>query len=123
MTRTMIIGVAFAAGCGLAFGAMPAKAQMPTGPMIETQVVTNGPQAGAGDFGGWSAHRNNLESAQYDRLLEANSGFRQTRMRKECGPITDPQLRAQCLASFGGYEPAMTGSAMPPQYQPRGAGY
>jgi hypothetical protein len=29
--------------------------------------------------------------------------FRQARMRKECGPITDPQLHHQCLESFARY--------------------
>jgi hypothetical protein len=27
-------------------------------------------------------------------------------MRRECGPITDPQLRQSCLDSFAQYEPA-----------------
>jgi hypothetical protein len=66
------------------------------------EVVTNGPQ-GAPD---WSARRNVIQSEHYDRLLESNRGFRQARMRKECGPITDPELRQQCLASFAEYEPA-----------------
>jgi hypothetical protein len=35
-------------------------------------------------------------------------------MRKECGPIGDPQLHAQCIASFGQNEPAMYGSSIPP---------
>jgi hypothetical protein len=50
------------------------------------------------------------ESQRYDRLLETNRGFRQARMHKECGPITDPELRQQCLASFGQEEP-YTGSS------------
>jgi hypothetical protein len=32
-------------------------------------------------------------------------------MRKECGPITDPELRQQCLASFHQDEPYMGSSA------------
>ena len=36
------------------------------------------------------------------------------RIRKECGPIGDPQLHAQCMASFGQNEPAMYGSSIPP---------
>ena len=79
-----------------------------------TTLETNGPQASRGDFGDWSAMRNNMESARYDRLLQTNSGFRHARMRKECGPINDPQLHAQCMASFGQMEP-MTGSSMPPR--------
>jgi hypothetical protein len=32
-------------------------------------------------------------------------------MRKECGPITDPELRQQCLATFHQDEPYMGSSA------------
>ena len=38
---------------------------------------------------------------QYERLLRTNPAFRQARMGKECGPITDPQLHQSCLASSG----------------------
>lgn len=118
MTSKAVIGVAFAAGCALAFGAMPAKAQM------NTQLLTNGPQASAGDRGSWSAPRNNTESAQYERLLQTSPGFRQSRMRKECGPIADPQLREQCTASFSEGAAPMEGSSMPSsqERQPRGSG-
>ena len=75
-------------------------------PAQPPQVVTNGPQTNPGDVSpNWSARRNVIESAHYDRLLETNRGFRQVRMRKECGPVTDPQLHANCLASFGQDEP------------------
>ena len=130
MTSKTVLSVAFAAGCALAMGATtPAKAEMYPGPYagpmpVETHLVTNGPQAGSGDVN-WSARRNNAESAQYDRLLRSNAGFRQSRMRKECGPISDPQLRSQCVASFSQYEPTMAGSSSPPRHRqhPRGAGY
>jgi hypothetical protein len=69
-----------------------------------TDVVTNGPQGSAPPD--WSARRNVIQSEHYDRLLESNRGFRQARIRKECGPITDPQLRQQCLDSFAEYEPS-----------------
>jgi hypothetical protein len=69
-----------------------------------TDVVTNGPQGSSPPD--WSARRNVIASEHYDRLLESNRGFRQARMRKECGPVTDPQLRQQCLDSFAQYEPA-----------------
>jgi hypothetical protein len=52
------------------------------------------------------------QSQQYDRLLETNRGFRQARMRKECGPITDPQLRQNCFATFNQDEP-YAGSSTP----------
>ena len=38
-----------------------------------TTLETNGPQASRGDFGDWSAMRNNRESARYDRLLTARN--------------------------------------------------
>lgn len=75
-----------------------------------TQVLTNGPQASPGDTSpSWSPQRNVAESAQYDRLVETNPAFRDARRRRECGPITDPTLRANCEASFGRYEPAGAG--------------
>ena len=70
----------------------------------DTEVVTNGPQGSPPPD--WSARQNVIQSEHYDRLLESNRGFRQARMRKECGPITDPQLHQQCLDSFAQYEPA-----------------
>jgi hypothetical protein len=90
---------------------------------FNNELVTNGPQASRGDFGNWSARRNNIQSAQYDRLLQTNGGFRHARMRKECGPISDQQLHQQCMASFGQYEPAMVGSSTAPRHHRRGAGY
>jgi hypothetical protein len=68
------------------------------------QLITNGPQTNPGDVSpSWSAQRNVVESEQYERLLKGNPAFRQARMRKECGPITDPQLHRQCLDSFARY--------------------
>src|SRR5205809_5128025 len=111
-----VISLAFAAAC-VAF-VPSANAQI-----INNELVTNGPQASRGDFGDWSARRNVIESAHYDRLLQTNMGFRQARMRKECGPINDPQLHDQCMASFDQYEPTMVGSSIPPRRIPRGGGY
>src|SRR5690349_17318644 len=119
MKRTTLTSLAFAVGCALAFGAMPSAQAQYTNP----ELVTNGPQASRGDFGDWSARRNNIASAHYDRLLQTSWGFRQARMRKECGPIGDPQLHDQCMASFDQYEPAMVGSSTPPRRLRRGAGY
>jgi hypothetical protein len=111
MNNKTVTSLAFAAGCILALGAMPpAQAQY----YDNTELVTNGPQASRGDFGDSSARRNNVESAQYERLLQTNGAFRAARIRKECGPIGDPQLHAQCIASFGQNEPAMYGSSIPP---------
>jgi hypothetical protein len=69
-----------------------------------TEVITNGPQGGSAPSN-WSAQQNVRQSERYDRLLESSRGFREARMRRECGPITDPQLRQQCLASFHQDEP------------------
>jgi hypothetical protein len=49
--------------------------------------------------------QNVRKSQQYDYLVETNGSFRASRMRKECGPIRDPELRANCLGSFSVYEP------------------
>ncbi len=115
MTFKTVTSLALAAGCALALS-LPAQAQS-----MNTQVLTNGPRVNAGDRADWLAGRNNAESAQYDRLVATNPGFRQTRMQKECGPIADPQLRQNCLASFGQGEPgaewrgdAATGSSTNP---------
>ena len=56
MTNKSVMSLAFAAGCVLALGAMPsAQAQnyMQPTPM-QSETVTNGPQASCGDFGDWS---------------------------------------------------------------------
>jgi hypothetical protein len=45
--------------------------------------------------------QNVRKSQQYDHLVSTNSSFRASRMRKECGPISDAELRADCLGSFG----------------------
>ena len=64
-----------------------------------------------------SARQNVIESKQYERLLETNPAFRQARMRKECGPITDPELRNSCLASFNQAEPYVGASTAPRHYR------
>jgi hypothetical protein len=102
---------AFATACLTAVATLPAHAQMAPPAAPGAEVVTNGPQTNPGDMTpSWSARRNVIESQHYDRLLETNRGFRQARMRKECGPITDPELRQQCLASFRQDEPYMGSS-------------
>jgi hypothetical protein len=62
----------------------------------------------------WNPQRNVMEAQRYDRVLETNPAFRAARIQKECGPITDPQLQADCVASFNQYEP-LVASAVPPQ--------
>ena len=49
--------------------------------------------------------QNVWRSQRYDHLVSTNAVFSSSRMRKECGPITDAALRSDCIASFGAYEP------------------
>ena len=51
----------------------------------------------------FTAGCNAMESDHCEVLLKGKPAFRQARMRKECGPITDPQLHRQCLDSFARY--------------------
>jgi hypothetical protein len=119
MTLKTVSSLALAATCALALAMPAAQAQM-----METQVTADVPQAGQGDFStARQAERNVQESARYDRLVETNLAFREARKRKECGPITDPQLRESCLASFAQYEPfvgsrsqTVAGNTISPDY-------
>jgi hypothetical protein len=100
--KSVSLAVAAATLAGMA-SVMPAGAQ----PGGLVQVVTNGPQSNVEmQSPSWSARQNVIESQRYDRLVESSPAFRQARMHKECDPITDPQLHASCIASFGQMEPA-----------------
>jgi hypothetical protein len=48
------------------------------------------------------AAANVRQSQQYEQVLSSNPAFRAKRMQEECGPVTDPELHASCVASFGG---------------------
>jgi hypothetical protein len=56
----------------------------------QAPLPTNNPEALA----------NVKASRNYSTLIRSNATFRKKRMEEECGPITDPQLHAQCIASF-----------------------
>lgn len=103
MFSTKVMGAALAVACLTAAGAMPAAHAQES-----TRVVTNGPQVNRGDVGGWSAEQNRIESRRYDRMVATSPGFASFRERKECGPITLPRLREQCIQSFRTYEGAST---------------
>jgi hypothetical protein len=79
-------------------------ALMAAGPMAfaqpAPQLVTNGPQVSPGDSDARSGQRNVTDSERYERTLHTNAAFRQQRMQKECGPIDDQRLHAQCVATF-----------------------
>jgi hypothetical protein len=57
----------------------------------------------------WSEH--------YDRLVATSPAFRRTRMRVECGPITDPVLHQQCINSFQQEVQAWNDGQLPNMYQ------
>jgi len=125
MTLKTIVSFAFAATCLTAIATWPAQAQMAGA--YGTTSGDNGAQsdpsqASQGDMPqSPSARQNVIQSQRYDRSLETNPKFRQARERKECGPITDPELRQSCLASFREDEPYM-GSSTPHRRQHSGAG-
>ena len=52
------------------------------------------------DPANWSPWQNVVDSYRYEQLVRDNPAFRAERVRKECGPVTDPDLLQQCLATF-----------------------
>ena len=99
-TYRITAGLIFGAACLTAMTAMPvAHAQMNT---RGVEVITNGPQPGPGEGpAGPSAAQNVRDSERYESLIRSNPSFRAARERKECGPIDDPRMHADCVASFG----------------------
>ena len=109
MTRRMA-SLAFAVACITAIATMPGAYSQTAGTYGATPGY-NGqqpdtPEGGQGNVAPSASSRQNvIESRHYERALESNRGFRQARIRKECGPISDPELRQSCLASFNQDEP------------------
>ena len=99
MKCKLMLNVAFSAAFLTAITTMPAaRAELSAS---AAEVVTNGPEADPHDTSGaWSARQNVRDSARYDAMVRSNHSFRANRMHKECGPINDQQLHADCLASF-----------------------
>jgi hypothetical protein len=96
---TLAVGVAVLAAIATASAAHAQEQQR------RTVTVKHAPITSPGDVSeSWSARQNIKESEQYERLLRTNPAFRKARMQKECGGITDPQLRQSCLASFDNYK-------------------
>jgi hypothetical protein len=56
----------------------------------QAPMPTNNPEAQA----------NVRASKQYSAAIRSNPSFRKRRVQQECGPITDPELHAACVASF-----------------------
>ena len=63
------------------------------GTAMAQAMPTNDPEALA----------NVRQSEQYSAALRNNPAFRKKREQIECGPISDAQLRASCVASFERY--------------------
>jgi hypothetical protein len=102
--RITTTSLVFAAAC------LAGAAAMPGGRATAAQLVSNGPQVDQGDVSStWSARQDVIASHRYDRLVATDPAFRSDRIKKECGPIADPQLHASCVASFNRYEPAAVG--------------
>jgi hypothetical protein len=47
-----------------------------------------------------STRQNVRDSQRYEAVVHSSRGYRASRVKKECGPINDPQLHASCVASF-----------------------
>src|SRR5215831_12043213 len=98
MVINTVVTFAMAAVCLAAIAVAPAAYAQAQG---HTVTVKHAPIATPGDVSeSRSAQQNVLESKQYEQLLRTNPAFRQARIKKECGPITDPQLHQSCVASF-----------------------
>jgi hypothetical protein len=90
--------LAFAAFLTAAASMPIARAEMNT---RGAAVMTNGPQVDPGDSSGsGSAPQNVRDSRRYEAVVHSNNSFRAGRIAKECGPIDDPKLHADCIASF-----------------------
>lgn len=63
------------------------------GTAMAQAMPTNNPEAKA----------NVRQSEAYSAMLRSNPAFRKKREAIECGPITIPQLRDSCIASFEAY--------------------
>lgn len=96
----ILAGLAFAVVGLTAIALTPAaRAQMNADGV---EVITNGPQTDPGDArSAQSGQQNVRDSQRYDAVVRSNPTFRAVRERKECGPIGDPQMHAECVASFG----------------------
>jgi hypothetical protein len=72
---------------------------------------------GASVASSWSPVRNVRWSEHYSRVVASNPSFRRSRMRVECGPITDPVLRQQCIDSFQQEVQAWNDGQLPAMYR------
>ena len=83
----------------VAAGLLLASAAMAQDTIIQHE--SNAPVLTPGDNSA-NPQANVRASNNYQSLVDRNAGFRQARMHKECDPIAAPELRQECMASFGG---------------------
>src|SRR5580692_3439874 len=97
--RTIITSLAFAAACLTVIAITPiARAQVDPN---RIELITNGPQTDPGDRAGVrSATQNVRDSHNYEAVVHSNPNFRAVREQRECGPIDDAKMHADCLATF-----------------------
>ncbi len=96
-----LIGLAVA-GTILGLTGITPSAQAQIAPPARVDIYTNMPQVDPGDDpANWSARQNVADSQRYEHLTRTNPTFRAARIQKECGPISEPGLHQQCVASFG----------------------
>lgn len=97
--RRIIASLAFATAClTLIATAPPVRAQTDAN---RAELITNGPQTNPGDRASpRSAAQNVRDSREYESAVHANPNFRAAREHKECGPIDDAKMHADCLATF-----------------------
>jgi hypothetical protein len=95
----ILTGLAVATVCLAVIATAPAaRAQMNPN---QAQLITNGPQTDPGDrAGARSATQNVRDSHNYEAVVHANPNYRAVRQQKECGPIDDATMHADCLATF-----------------------
>src|SRR5262249_44840191 len=63
---------------------------------------------------------NQRETRNYDALVGSDASFRNRRMQQECGPIESPDLKQQCMQSFGAGATTSSGTSGARTLTPRG---
>lgn len=106
--KKLTVALAATALVALVGGAPASHAQTMPAPRVmvpvqappdEVDYYSDAPKVEPGDFN-WSARRNVKDSDRYETLVHTNPAFRAARIDKECGPITEPDLYQQCVATF-----------------------
>jgi len=70
-------------------------------PPGRVELYSDAPKYEPGDNpANWSARENVVESQHYEQLLRTNPAFLQSRINRECGSITEPDLYQQCVETF-----------------------